>query len=75
MNIGDRVRPSEYAIRPKRDYYHNQGEYARKQTAKRAVEELEQQRGTITDVDATSYKVTWDNGSQSHCLKYRVSAA
>lgn len=80
MQIGDRVKHSEYAIRPKRDNYHAQGEYSRKQSAKRYLETYEAERGTLIEFlpadssrgVAAGLRVRWDNGSESKCLPYMV---
>ena len=82
MQIGDKVRHSGYAIRPKRDYWLSLGDYSRKERAKDALDAFIAERGTITELlpadpsrgVAKGLRVQWDNGSESKCLPYMVEA-
>lgn len=83
MQIGDKVKHSGYAIRPKRDYWLSLGDYSRKQSAKDALDRFEAERGTIIELleaDASrgvakGVRVQWDNGGESKCLPYMVEVA
>lgn len=79
MNVGDRIKPSEYALRSSRDYWLAQGEPSRKSQAKQWYEDKKAKRGTITRVYhngfANSYDISWDDGSNSSCLTNMVVKA
>lgn len=75
MEIGTRVKLSEYAIRPKRDWWNQCGREPMKTGARDALDKAIAQRGTIIESDSTGVTVQWDNGIKSDCLSYMVTAA
>jgi hypothetical protein len=83
LSVNDRVKQSTYALRPKRDYWLNQGDPRRKAQAKEWLDRAADERGTITEILAgdedrgslPGYRIAWDNGSESRCLPYMVDLA
>lgn len=79
LEVNDRIKPSEYALRGAREYWLQQGEPSRKSQAKQWYEDKKAKRGTITKVYnngfADSYDILWDDGSISSCLTNMVVKA
>lgn len=74
--IGTQVRPSEYALRPKRDYWLSCGRCSEKSAAKAEYEAATNKRGTITaHLEGGGVEVKWDNGTESSCLTYMIVTA
>ncbi len=59
---GDRVKKSEYALRPHREYYHQCGEYRAKKNARQSLIEHEQKRGTVMAVHKWGVEVELEGG-------------
>lgn len=59
---GDKVKPSEFALRPYWDYYQRCGEYRAKQNAKLSLDEKTAVRGTVTEVHKWGVTVALDSG-------------
>lgn len=82
FKIGQRVKHSGPVIQRARDYWNNQGREPQKSGARKALDEAVAQRGTITALlpgdgargVSPGLQITWDNGSLSNCLSYRVEA-
>lgn len=77
LNIGDKVRWSGYAIKPRRDYWLSCGSYSAKSAAKQALDDMSNIRGEITRVykskqGANCVEVTWFDGSRHDCLDHLV---
>ena len=76
MAVGDRVKPSGYAVRPRWDWYLGLGDYTRKNEARRAYDAELAKRGTVVEaLPNGGLAVRWDNGPTSRCLAYRVERA
>lgn len=81
FKVGDVVRHSGHAIKPKRDYWLGCGREPFKSAAKTALETMLTERGTIIEVKPPSrwnngsLVVQWNNGLQSNCLSYLVEAS
>lgn len=69
LEVGDKVKPSEYALRGSRDYWLAQGEPSKKAQAKQWYEDKKARRGIITQVYdngyAICYDIAWEDGSNS----------
>ena len=76
IQVNDRVKPSEYALRSKRDYWLQCGRYDQKQRAKEALDREQDKRGIVTEITEHNgikgLVVKWLDGTVSHCLPYRV---
>lgn len=70
MKIGDRVKYTEYVLRPKRDYWLSCGREPAKSNAKQWYEDAKAVHGTITDVSPKGIEVTTDTGSVHQSLTY-----
>lgn len=83
FTVGQRVKHSGYVIQQKRDYWNSCGREPMKSGARRALDEAIAERGTVTAIlegdpsrgVSPGIEVTWDSGSISRCLDYRVMAA
>jgi hypothetical protein len=81
MNIGDRVKYSDNALRHDFDYYLKQGNWDRKQKAKEYYENKKAMRGTITGLCGvltlsklpSGVKIDWDNGIKSETATYMIT--
>ena len=73
--IGTIVKPSVYAIKPKRDYWLSCGRAAQKSAAKQELDAEIDKRGILEETAKNGCKVIWDNGSESHCLHCLVVTA
>lgn len=77
---GDRIKPSAYAIRPKKDWWLQQGRSDLKSAAKRVVEAEIARRGVVLSSGPTKYTpeevhYRWDDGQEGKCLSYMVELA
>ena len=77
MKPGDKVKWSEYALRPLRDYWLCLGSNPAKSRAREEYDRKRERRGTVLAVGANKWSnhvadVRWDDGSVSHCLDYMV---
>jgi hypothetical protein len=80
MKIEDRVKQSGYSLKGKRDYWQSLGREPAKSNAKQAYQKACNERGTITAIlqanksrgISAGFEVTWDNGTVSRCLGYRI---
>lgn len=80
MKTGTRVKPSEYSLRGKRDYWQSLGREPAKSNAKWAYEKACGERGIVTGIIeadksrgiSAGLEITWDNGQVSRCLGYMV---
>lgn len=70
MNVGNRIKYTEYALRSKRDYWQRCGREPQKSNAKRAYETACAVRGTITAETLNGIEVTTDSGEIHHSLDY-----
>lgn len=78
MKIGDRLKYSEYVIRPKRDYWLNCGREPMRSGAKEALDKAKALRGTVVNITSAqdnrlgvaSMEVKSDDGSTHRCLPY-----
>lgn len=73
MKIGDRVRYSETALRPTRDYWLGLGDYSHKNRAKDALDAKTALRGCVTAIIPQGLSVAWDDGTSSNLLSYMVT--
>lgn len=82
LDLGTRVRHSDYALQPARDYWQGCGREPQKSRARDAYEARRAERGTIIEVFAEAqlngrgrgYRVQWDSGAVSQCLCDMVDA-
>jgi hypothetical protein len=79
---GTRVMHAAEVIYRAHDYYLSQGREPMRSGARRAWEKIRAARGTIIEPDplycsADKYAVSvkWDDGTTSHCLRYRIQRA
>ena len=78
MEIGNKVKYSEYATRKHLDYYLSLGDYSRKNRAKEYYEEQCAKRGVITGIISTcgeAYVIKWNDGVVSKTAGYMVEKA
>lgn len=60
--VGDRVKKSEFALRPHREYYYQCMEHRVREGARRSLIEHEEMRGTVMDVHKWGVEVDLDTG-------------
>ena len=75
IQVGDRVKLSEYALRSARVWWESVGDYPRKQAARRYLDAQIARRGTVAGVKGSAITVVWDDGTTSHSLGYRLEHA
>lgn len=77
FTVGARVRYSDAAIEPKRDYWNNCGREPMKAGARRALEDAIAARGTITSIVEGKFAMTasvrWDDGRETVGLLYQIA--
>lgn len=76
LQVGQRVKWSEYVIRGKRDYWLRQGSSTAKSAARQYLDEAMAARGIVLESKENGYVVKFDGESGTHsCLSYLVEAA
>lgn len=72
MKIGDKVKHSEYALRPKRDYWQSLGHEPAKSRAKSTYLAYESEVGIVIEVSKTSVTVVWNDRYTSSCVSWMI---
>lgn len=82
LSVGDRVKPSAYALRAKLDEVHKYLQGRERDQRQAWYDEAASKRGTVTALNPpTKYhphvspEVTWDSGSVSKCMACMVELA